>query len=151
MFTDLPKDFWGRKLKCLPIQKYHCRDLERCISVHELLSILGKISQDALCQGRCCRMDNRAKDPGIERRMKAGSIRTTSLLKHNDITDNTLLHCELILHLHRAVLQYFCASIFIFQQVIFGWSGSWTTKIPVMANFIYYLLSILDAKMSYQL
>lgn len=50
--------------------------------------------------------------------MKAGSIRTTSLLKHNDVIDNTLLNCELILQLHKAVLQYFWASIFIFQQLI---------------------------------
>lgn len=30
----------------------------------------------------------------------------------------SLINCELILHLHKAVLQYFWANIFIFQQVI---------------------------------
>lgn len=38
VFTDWFKDFWERKLKCLPIQKYRCRDLARCISLHELPS-----------------------------------------------------------------------------------------------------------------
>lgn len=50
--------------------------------------------------------------------MKAGSIQITSLLKHDDIIDNTLLNCELILHLHKTVLQYFWDNIFIYQQVI---------------------------------
>lgn len=44
--------------------------------------ISDKISQDTLCQGRCCRTYNLAKDPSTERRTKARSIRTTSLLKH---------------------------------------------------------------------
>lgn len=66
--------------------------------------ISDKISQGAFYQSRCCRTYNLDKDPGMERRMKAGScLGTASLLKHTDIVDIklSLLNCELILFLHK--------------------------------------------------